>query len=54
VEGIRIDSSDECENANDSIRANLEFDSNEIDESDLHDEKHDTPRISTLFGIIID
>jgi hypothetical protein len=34
------------ENADDSIRFNREFDSNEIDESDLHDEKHDEPRIS--------
>jgi hypothetical protein len=30
VEGITIDSSDEFENADDSIRANCEFDSNEI------------------------
>jgi hypothetical protein len=30
------------------------LDSNEIDESDLHDEKHDEQRISTLDGIIID
>jgi hypothetical protein len=31
--GISIELSDECENANDSIRVNREFDSNEIDES---------------------
>jgi hypothetical protein len=35
LRGITIDSSDEWENAEDSIRVNLEFDSNEIDESDL-------------------
>jgi hypothetical protein len=38
----------------DSIRVNCEFDSNEIDESDLQDEKHDEPRISTVEGITID
>jgi hypothetical protein len=38
----------------DLIRSNREFDSNEIDESDSHDEKHDDPRISTLLGITID
>jgi hypothetical protein len=45
VEGITIDSSDENENANDSIRVNCELDSNEIDESDLQDDKHFEPRI---------
>jgi hypothetical protein len=34
--GIEIDSSDDSPNAFDSIRFNREFDSNEIDESDLH------------------
>jgi hypothetical protein len=34
LEGITIDSSDEDENAEDSIRINCESDSNEIDESD--------------------
>jgi hypothetical protein len=38
----------------DSIRVNREFNSNEIDVSDLHHEKHDEPRISTLRGITID
>jgi hypothetical protein len=38
----------------DSIRVNREFDPNEMDDSDLHDEKHDEQRISTLDGIIID
>jgi hypothetical protein len=33
---------------------NREFDSNEMDESDVHSEKHDEPRISTLLGIMID
>jgi hypothetical protein len=32
-------------NANDSIRVNCELDSNEIDESDVHHEKHPEPRI---------
>jgi hypothetical protein len=54
VEGILIDLSDENENADDSIRINLEFDSNVIDESDLPNEKHSEPIISTLFGINID
>jgi hypothetical protein len=52
--GIKIDSSDEDENASDSIRIKCEFDSNVIDESDLQYEKQDDPRISTLFGIKID
>jgi hypothetical protein len=38
----------------DSIRVNLESDSNVMDESDLQDEKHDEQRSSTLRGIIID
>jgi hypothetical protein len=41
-------------NASDSIRVNRELDSNEIDESDAHPEKHNNPMISTLFGIRID
>jgi hypothetical protein len=36
-----------------SIRFNLEFDSNEIDESDSHLEKHDEPRMSIIRGISI-
>jgi hypothetical protein len=36
------------------MRLNREFDSNEIDESDSHDRKHDEPIISTLHGITID
>jgi hypothetical protein len=31
-----------------------EFDSNEIDESDLQEEKHEDPRIYTVHGITID
>jgi hypothetical protein len=54
LRGITIDSSDDDKNANDSIRFNLEFDSNETDESLEHDEKHDEQRISTLREIIID
>jgi hypothetical protein len=52
--GIKIDWSDDQENASDSIRAKRESDSNVIDESDLQNEKQDDPRISTLLGIEID
>jgi hypothetical protein len=52
--GITIDLSDEDENAFDSIRVKREFDSNVIDESHLHHEKHFDPRISTFHGIKID
>jgi hypothetical protein len=52
--GITIDSSDDSINAPDSIRVKCEFDSNVIDESDLHFEKQFDPRISTLLGITID
>jgi hypothetical protein len=36
--------------AGDSIRFNWEFDSNEIDESNLHNEKHDEQRMSISLG----
>jgi hypothetical protein len=52
--GISIDVTDDDENALDSIRVNREFASNVIDESDLHDRKHDDPRTSTFRGITID
>jgi hypothetical protein len=52
--GITIDSSDEYENASDSIRVKCEFDLNEIDESEKQDVKHFNPRISTLLRILID
>jgi hypothetical protein len=48
-----IDSSDDDENANDSIRFNCEFDSNVIDESEEQFEKQLEPRISTFRGIMI-
>jgi hypothetical protein len=48
-----MESSDEYENADDSIRVNCEFESNEIDESDLQDEKHDDPTISISQQILI-
>jgi predicted nucleic acid binding AN1-type Zn finger protein len=51
--GITIDLSFEYENAFDSIRFNDDGDSNEIDESDLQETKHDCPRISIKCGIII-
>jgi hypothetical protein len=54
LRGITIDSSDDSENALDSIRVNLESDSNVIDESDLHFEKHDEQRSSTFRGRTID
>jgi hypothetical protein len=37
----------------DSMRFNRQFDSNEMDESDSHLEKHDEPRISIAYGIVI-
>jgi hypothetical protein len=52
--GIKIDESDDSENASDSIRIKCEFDSNVIDERDLHLEQQCDPRISTFFGIMID
>jgi hypothetical protein len=52
--GIKIDSSDEDENASDSIRVKHEFDSNVIDESDSQPKKHADPRISTFLGIKMD
>jgi hypothetical protein len=54
LRGITIDSSDENENAFESIRVNLESDSMMIDESDLQLEKYAEQRISTLRGITID
>jgi hypothetical protein len=42
---------DEYENARDSIRVNHELDSNEIDVSDVHNEKLDEPIISISHGI---
>jgi hypothetical protein len=52
--GITIDWSDEDENAFDSIRVNLESDSNVIVESDQQFEKHHEQIISTFRGITID
>jgi hypothetical protein len=51
--GITIESSDEYENASDSVRVNCEFDSNVIDESDLQWQKAFGPKISTFLGIEI-
>jgi hypothetical protein len=45
---------DEDENAEDSIRVNREFDSNEKDSNDSHAKKHFEQRISTVRGITID
>jgi predicted molibdopterin-dependent oxidoreductase YjgC len=52
--GIVIDSRSENENAFDLMRLSRELFSNEIDESDLHCEKHDEQRISAFRGIVID
>jgi hypothetical protein len=52
--GITIDSRFDSENASDSIRFNDDGDSNEIDDRDVHQEKHDEQRISTEHGITID
>jgi hypothetical protein len=49
--GIKIDSSDEYENASDSIQVKCEFDSNVIDESDSHLEKEFDLRSSIWFEI---
>jgi hypothetical protein len=54
VRGISIDLNKKDENADDSIRFNREFVSNEIDESNRQSEKHDDPRISTFRGISIE
>jgi hypothetical protein len=48
-----MDLSGEYENANNSIRVKCEFDSNVIDESDLHREKQFDPRIPTFRPISI-
>jgi hypothetical protein len=42
------------QNADLEIRRKCDGDSNEIDESDLHERKQDEPRISTRYGITID
>jgi hypothetical protein len=42
---------DDFENADDSIRINCEFNSNTIDESDVHLQKHEQPRISIFLRI---
>jgi hypothetical protein len=49
-----IDLSDDSRNAPDSIRFNRESDSDEINESDSHAEKHYDSRISTFRGIARD
>jgi ABC-type Zn2+ transport system substrate-binding protein/surface adhesin len=46
------DENGDGENADDSIRFNCEFDSNVIDESDSHSEKHFDPRISISPAIV--
>jgi hypothetical protein len=52
--GIWIDLSDEFENAYGSIRFSREFNSNEIDESDLQHEKHDDLGMLMFRSIVID
>jgi hypothetical protein len=53
VLGIKIDSSDECENASDSIRVKCEFDSNVIDENEKQYEKQFDPTIAIWLPISI-
>jgi hypothetical protein len=53
VEGITTEFTDVPKSARASVRFNPEFDSNEIDESDSHLEKHDEQRISIVRGISI-
>jgi hypothetical protein len=48
-----FDSSDEYENASDSIRLKRAFDSNVIDEGDSQNEKQFDPRISVFLPISI-
>jgi hypothetical protein len=52
--GIIIDLRAEPQNAYDSMRFSRESCSNEFDESDLQDKKHDEQIISTFRGIVID
>jgi hypothetical protein len=52
-DGIIIDFNPEDENAYSSIRCNFDPVSNEIDESELHFEKHDLDKYSTDDRIII-
>jgi hypothetical protein len=54
IGGMAIDVRSGASQARHAIRLNRESDSNEIDESDLQDEKHDEQRISTVRGIMID
>jgi hypothetical protein len=48
-----MDSSDEFWNVHVAIRAKLEFDSNNTDEIESQNAKHDGPMNSTLPGILI-
>jgi hypothetical protein len=48
VDGIKIERPDVPSTARGRMRFNPEFDSNEIEENDSHDEKHDESRISTV------
>jgi hypothetical protein len=52
LRGIKIDLSDESENADDSIRVSRGFDSNDMGENELQSDKYDEPRISMSFGIV--
>jgi hypothetical protein len=51
---MMIDWSDDCKDADDSIRVKRELDWNVINENDVQDEKHCDPRNSTFLGIKID
>jgi hypothetical protein len=52
--GMVIDVKSGASQACHSIRVNRDSDSNEMDERDSQNEKHDEPRISTFHGIMID
>jgi hypothetical protein len=52
--GITIDFNEDPQNVLDSILCSCESDSNEIEESDLHQKKLFEPRVSTQRGITID
>jgi hypothetical protein len=54
LRGIKIDRSEEAANAAPPIRVNRELDSNETDESEMHEEKQPEQRISTVRGIEIE
>jgi hypothetical protein len=51
--GMQIRFKADPKNAENSIRVNCESDSNVMTSSDLHNERQESPRISTDFGMSI-